>query len=61
MKKQEKSIIINNLLRLHRLQLKSKLTKEDKQQFVLYKKIVKINIPKEEMSLDVAKIISNKH
>ena len=58
MKEQEKKVVVDNLIRLYRISLKGKLSKESKEEFDLYKNIVKKNFPKE-VNEEIAKIIGS--
>lgn len=55
--RKEIKIAVNNLLRLNRLRIKRMLNKNTWQEFFLYKRIVKHNANKDELSEDVKSII----
>lgn len=55
----ELQLAIKALLRLNRLRLKKKLNKVTWQEFFLYKKIVKHNARREELSKDVTDILDH--
>ena len=57
--KKELQTSIKALLRLNKLKLKGKLNKITWKEFFLYKKIIKTNIPQDELD-DNVKIIVNK-
>ena len=56
--KNEIKLAIKALLRLNRLRLKGKLNKITWQEFFLYKKIVKNNIPQDELDNNVKRIVN---
>lgn len=56
--KKELQTSIKALLRLNRLRLKGKLNKITWQEFFLYKKIVKHNIPQDELDDNVKRIVN---
>ena len=56
--KKELQTSIKALLRLNRLRLKGKLNKITWKEFLLYKNIVKNNIPKDELDDNVKRIVN---
>ena len=56
--KKELQTSIKALLRLNRLRLKGKLNKITWQEFLFYKKIVKNNIPQDELDDNVKRIVN---
>lgn len=56
--KKELQTSIKALLRLNRLRLKGKLNKITWQEFFLYKKIVKSNIPQDKLDDNVKRIVN---
>ena len=56
--KKELQTSIKALLRLNRLRLKGKLNKVTWKEFFLYKKIVKNNIPQDELDDNIKRIVN---